>query len=246
MPINPANKSRATAPIMQKRLRHHTQLRLKPCLLLLCCLFSPASWSNTDSQVSDFALLIEHTDSDWAYPTGVQQTTTTRLLAVWHESFGPAFKGGLRLAYLELSQASNPFPSAQTSTGYSLGFDIHTRLLNAHLLQLGLIFAYDYQSTTGSNPDQTSDFVWHTGQAGLDVILAPFAWVSVLTGVSLTVLDGEQRLSGNLNRIIPFDEEDPLGYYAGINLKTDATGSIGLKWHGGTKRGVEFVFRREF
>lgn len=246
MPINPAKKSRPTALIMQNRFRFHPPLRLKPFLLLLACLFSPASWSETDPQVSDFALLIERTDSDWSYPSRVQQTTTSRLLAVWHESFGPTFKGGLRLAYLELSQASNPFPSAQTSTGYSLGFDIHARLLNARLLQLGLIFAYDYQSTSGSSPDQTSDFVWYTGQAGLDAILAPLATVSALAGISLTVIDGEQRLSGDLNRIIPFNQENSLGYYAGISLKTDATGSIGLKWHGGTKQGVEFVFRREF
>lgn len=229
---------------MHNRLRFHA-LSLKP-LLLLCCLFSPAGWAYPDSQVSDFALIIEHTDMDWAYPVGVQQTTTTRLLAVWHESFSPILKGGLRLAYLDLSQASNPLPSAQNSTGYSLGFDIHTRLLDQRLLQLELIFAYDYQSTGGTSSAQTTDFVWHTGKAGLDVILAPLASLSVLTGISLTYLDGEQRVSGDLNQIFSFEQDESFGYYAGVSLKTDATGSIGLKWHGGIKQGVEFVFRREF
>jgi hypothetical protein len=68
----------------------------------------------------------------------------------------------------------------------------------------------------------------------------------VLSGVSLTYIDGEQRVSGNLDQIIPFNENENIGYYAGLDLKTDATGSIGLKWYGGAKEGVEFVFRRQF
>jgi hypothetical protein len=230
---------------MQNRHPFHNQLNPKS-LLLLGCLFSSPSWANNDPAVSDFALFIQYTDMDWAYPATIQQTTTTRLLAVWHENFSPSFKGGLRLGYLDHTQASNPLPSAQNSTGYSLGFDIHALLLEQRMLHLGLAFAYDYQSTQGNSPDQISDFVWHTGTVGVDMILAPAAQFSVLAGVNLTYLDGEQRVSGNLSQIIPFNEDEPVGYYAGLNLRTDATGSIGLKWYGGTIQGIEFVFRREF
>lgn len=230
---------------MRNRHPFHTRLNLKS-LPLLACLFSTPSWANYDPTVSDFALFIQHADMDWSYPTTTQQTTSTRLLAVWHESFSQSLKGGLRLGYIDLSQASNPLPSAQNSTGYSLGFDIHALLLEQRILHLGLAFAYDYQSTQGNSPDQTSDFVWHTGMMGIDMILAPEAQFSVLAGASLTYLDGEQRISGNLNRILPFNEDEPIGYYAGLDLKTDATGSIGFKWHGGTMQGVEFVFRRSF
>ena len=245
MPINPASKSRRAHQIMRNRHPFHTRLNSKS-LLLLGCLFSSPSWANYDPTVSDFALFIQHTDIDLAYPATSRQTTSTRLLAVWHEYFSPSLKGGLRLGYLDLSQASNPLPSAQNSTGYSLGFDIHALLVEQRMLHLGLAFAYDYQSTQGSSADQTSDFVWHTGLVGIDMILAPAAQFSVLAGTSLTYLDGEQRVSGNLNQIIPFNEDETIGYYAGLNLRTDATGSIGLKWHGGTMQGVEFVFRREF
>jgi hypothetical protein len=230
---------------MRNQQPFHPRLNLKS-ILLLTCLFSAPSWANYDPTVSDFALFIQHTDMDWAYPAVIRQTTSTRLLAVWHENFNPSLKGGLRLAYLDLSQASNPLPSAQNSTGYSLGFDIHALLLDRRLLHLGLAFAYDYQSTHGNSPDQTSDFVWHTGIVGIDMIIAPAAQLSLLAGARLTYLDGEQRVSGNLNQIIPFNEDEPIGYYAGLNLKTDATGSIGLKWHGGTMQGLELVFRREF
>ena len=230
---------------MQNRHSFYTLLNLKS-ILVLAYLFCTPSWANYDPTVSDFALFIHHTDMDWAYPTANRQTTTTRLLAVWHENFSPSLKGGLRLAYLDLSQASNPLPSAQNSTGYSLGFDIHALLLDRRLLHLGLVFTYDYQSTQGNSPDQTSDFVWHTGGAGIDMIIAPAAQFSALAGTSLTYIDGEQRISGNLSQIIPFSEDEPLGYYAGLALKTDATGSIELKWYDGTMEGVEFVFRREF
>lgn len=230
---------------MRNRQPYHTRLNLKS-LLLLGCLFSGPGWANYDPTVSDFALFIQHTDMDWSYPTTIRQTTSTHLLAVWHESFSPSFKGGLRLGYLDLSQVTNPLPSAQNSTGYSLGFDLHALLLNQRLLQLGLSLAYDYQSTRGSSSDQTTNFVWHTGLLGADIILAPLAKLSVHTGFSLTYIDGEQRVGGNLNQIIPFNQDDVAGYYVGVNLKTDATGSIGLKWHEGTRQGIEFVFRREF
>lgn len=230
---------------MQNRRLFHGLLRLTSIFLLIC-LFSPRGWADTDPQVNDFALFIQYTDMDWAYPVAVRETTSTRLLAVWHESFGASLKGGLRLAYLDLSQASNPIPSARNSTGYGLGFDIHARLLNQSFLQLGLLFAYDYQSTRGTSDNQITDFVWHTGEVGADVILAPNARLSVLSGISLTYIDGEQRVSGNLDQIIPFNENENIGYYAGLDLKTDATGSIGLKWYGGAKEGVEFVFRRQF
>lgn len=214
--------------------------------LLLTCLFSPSGWASYDPSTSDFALVIQHTDMDWAYPAAIRQTTTTRLLAVWHESFSPSLKGGLRLAYLDVSQPSSLLPSAQNSTGYGLGFDIHALLLERRLVNLSLGFTYDYQSTRGTSADQSTDFVWHTGAVGADMILAPAARFSVLVGASLTYIDGEQRVSGNLNQVIPFNEDEPFGYYAGLVLKTDATGSIGLKWHEGTMQGVEFVFQREF
>jgi len=230
---------------MQNRHPFYCWLRIESLLLLAGLLGTPA-WADYDPAVSDFALHIQHTDMDWAYPATVQQTTTTRLLAVWHESFTASLKGGLRLSYLDLSQPSNPLSSAQNSTGYGLGFDIHALLLEQRWLNMSLGFVYDYQSSQGTSPDQTSDFVWHTGVIGLDLILAPAAQFSVLMGTSLTYIDGEQRITGNVSRVIPYNEDEPVGYYAGLAVKTDATGSIGLKWHGGTMQGVEFVFRREF
>lgn len=96
---------------------------------------------------------------EWVYLTISRETTTTRLLAVWPESFGQYLKGGLRLAYLDVSQAANPLPSGLNTTGYGLGFDLHAGLVGRRMLQLGMHFAYDYQSTRGKSPDQVSDFV---------------------------------------------------------------------------------------
>ena len=234
-------KSRMGTSIMLRTILNYTGL----CLFIGSLFYSP-TWANDDSDVSDFVLFIEHSDTEWVYPAVSRETTTTRLLAVWHESFGQSLKGGLRLAYLDVSQATSPLPSGQNATGYGLGIDLHTGLLDRRILQLGLRFAYDYQSTHGKSPDQASDFVWHTAEVGLDMIVAPTSRLSFLTGVSLTWLDGEQRVSGNINQIIPFSEDEPFGYYAGLNLKTDATGSIGLKYYGGIRQGGELLFQRRF
>ena len=234
-------KSQMGTSIMPRNNLNYTGL----CLFIGLAFYSP-TWANDDPEVSDFVLFIEHSDTDWVYPAVNLETTTTRLLAVWHESFAPSLKGGLRLAYLDISQAGNPLPSGQNATGYGLGIDVHAGLLDRHMLQLGLRFAYDYQSTYGKSTDQTSDFIWHTAEVGVDMIVAPTSRLSFLTGVSLTWVDGEQRVSGNINQIMPFSEDEPIGYYAGLNLKTDATGSIGLKYYGGMRQGGELIFRRHF
>ena len=234
-------KSRIGTPSMPRNTLNYTRL-----CLFIGLLFSRPTWAYEDTGINDFVLFIAYSDTEWAYPTVSRETTTTRLLAVWHESFGQSLKGGLRLAYLDVSQATSPLPSGQNATGYGLGFDLHTSLLDHRILQLGLRFAYDYQSTQGKSPDQVSDFVWHAGEAGLDMVVLPVSRLSFLTGASLTWLDGEQRVSGNVNQIIPFSEDEPFGYYAGLNLKTDATGSIGLRYYGGMRQGGEFIFRRRF
>ncbi len=241
MPIKAALKAEWAPPSMSRN-----PLKYIVFFLLSGILFSRAAWSIDDPQVNDFALFLERSDSQWVYPSVSRETTTTRLLAVWHESFGLLLKGGLRLAYLDVSQAASPVPSGQNVTGYGLGFDLHGRVLDHSKLQLGLYFAYDYQSTRGKSPDQVSDIVWHSGGIGLDMILAPRSRISLLAGASLTWLDGEQRVSGNINRILPFNEDEPFGYYVGLSLKTDATGSIGLKLIGGMRQGGELVFRRRF
>lgn len=215
------------------------------CLFLGLAFFRP-SCASYDPEVSDFVLFIEHSDTDWVYPAVTLETTTTRLLAVWHESFGQSLKGGLRFAYLDISQATNPLPSGKNATGYGLGIDLHAGLFEQRKLQLDLRLAYDYQSAYGKSTDQTSDFIWHTAEVGFDLIVAPLSRLSFLTGVSLTWLDGEQRVAGNINQIIPFNEDEPFGYYAGLDLKTDATGSIGLKYYGGIRQGGELIFRRRF
>lgn len=241
MPIIAALQSRMGTPTMPRNTLNYIGL----CLFIEL-LFSSPTWANDDAGISDFVLFIEHSDMEWIYPTVGRESTTTRLLAVWHESFGQYLKGGLRLAYLDVSQAANPLPSGLNSTGYGLGFDLHTGLLDRHMLQLGVRFSYDYQSTRGKSPDQVSDFVWHTGEIGLDLVVAPASRLSFLTGASLTWLDGEQRVSGNINQVLPFSEDTPFGYYAGLRLRTDATGSIGVRFYGGVRQGGEFVFRRHF
>jgi len=91
-------------------------------------LFSNPTRANDNSGISDFVLFIEHSGMEWIYPTVGRETTTTRILAIWHESFSQYLKGGLRLACLDVNQAANPLPSGLNSTGYGLGFDLHTGL----------------------------------------------------------------------------------------------------------------------
>ena len=98
----------------------------------------------------------------------------------------------------------DPPPSGLNATGYGQGFDLHTSLLGHPRKQLDLRFAYDYPSTRGialtsypilSDTSVKSVLMWCWQR------LSRFSFP---TGANLTWLDGEQRVSDNINQVIPF------------------------------------------
>ena len=194
----------------------------------------------------NFLFRVENHDVQLAYPNSTRQTRMTNLTASWEQTLNSRLRGGIQLSYLDLSQTSNLLFSGTSSTGYGVGINLQALLIDRQQLEMALRLGYGYQSTDGGTANQNTEYRWHRLEGGVDVTLFPKASVAVLAGASLISLDGEQRDSGVINRITSFSENDPLGYYGGLSIRTDPSGRIGLKWYGGYSQGFYLLFSRNY
>ncbi len=215
-------------------------------LLLILLLPAPLFAAAYDGQEVNFSLLVESRNTELRYTHNSRRTKINRISAVWNQDLSSRLSGGIRLAYLDLSQPSNPIPAGMTTTGYGIGFSLLGRLIKRKMLHMNLWFAYDYQATRGSSDEQTTEILWHEMGGGADLIIFPHATVSLLAGAAVTRIDGDERNSGTINRVSTFNEDQPVDYYAGLNIRTDPGGHIGLKWYSGLHQGFTIHFNRQF
>jgi hypothetical protein len=193
-----------------------------------------------------FSFSISHSRASWQYPARLEATTITRAELHLTEALTRRVTGTLRLMYLDLSQADNPLPEARNASGKGAGVSVRVGVLNSEMLNLNWRLAYAYQTVSSPPGAQAAEFVWHSWRSGLDVTLFPTRIVSVLGGAELGRIDGEQRMSGALNQVLPFTESQHDSYYAGLRLRTDYSGSIELKAYTGARETLQLVFRRRF
>lgn len=223
----------------------HPKIRLLSYVLMLLTVPCTAQAGLYEDDL-DFTLVVASSKTRWLYNNIERETRINSITAIWLQALSDSIRGGLRIAYLDVSQASHPHAVGLNTTGNALGIELQTRLVDTSLLQLSLRFAYDYASTRDSMDDQKIETEWYTTTAGIDVIIAPRNNINLLAGSSLVSVDGEEQLTGTVNEITAFEEHEPLGYYAGLSIKTDKSGSIGLRWHGGHSRGLFLNFSRHF
>ncbi len=195
----------------------------------------------------NFSLFIENEEVGFRYKDNLTlDTRLTRIKVTWDQSLSSWLRGGLNLAYLDVSQPANPVDSGLKTVGYGLGFNLRAIALEQPLLRLAVFFNYDYQATQGSSDNQNTDLNWQEIEGGLDFTVLPQAPAAILLGVSSTAVYGEQNDSGTVNRVTGFREAESLGYHVGVHVRTDASGGIGLKGYGGRSRGFYLYFSRRF
>jgi len=194
----------------------------------------------------DFSMVVSSSKTRWLYDHVERETRIKRLAATWLRPLGPSLRGGLRIAYLDMSQAGHPQAVGLNTTGTALGIELQQQLVKAAVVQLALRFAYDYARSEHASGEDRIENDWTTTTLGLDMIVAPRQTVSVLAGSSWVSVDGEERLSGSVNQVTAFEEDDAVGYYAGLSIKTDKSGRIGLRWYGGQSEGLFLNFSRRY
>ena len=221
------------------------KMRLFPYILVLLSVPSTAQAGFYEDD-TDFSLVVASSKTRWLYNNVVRETRIKSVTAKWSQPLTSSLRGGLRISYLNTSQTSHPQTVGLNTTGNALGIELQQQLVNASLLQLYLHFAYDYATTRNNMADQKIELDWNTSTAGIDVVIAPSHPISLLAGSSLVSIDGEEQLTGTINKIATFEEYKSVGYYTGLSLKTDKRGRIGLRWNGGHSKGLFLTFSRQF
>lgn len=199
-----------------------------------------------DDDRLDFSLTLGSGKTRWVYQDTPRETRLRSITASWSQPMTRSIWGALNLTYLDTSQASHPQAVGLNTAGDGLGIDLQIELLNVSRFQVGLRFAYDYARTENSLEGQQIENTWSTTSLGLDAELRLGKHMHFLAGTSLVSVDGEEHLSGDINRVTPFKEETSTGYYAGLNIRTDKRGHIGLRWYGGYQTGLFLNFTRQY
>jgi len=216
------------------------------------CIFaySVNSFAYEQDNVAEFSLIVQSNELSLQYPDSVNRTKVSTLRGTWWQSLSPWLQGALSLAYVDMSQDSYASVPAYNATGYDIGVGFRGGILQSNFVNIGLKFTIDYLSTAGGTAlNQRTEINWFEYIGSADFIFIPTKPVSILAGVSYTVIDGEQKIyntSNNFNSIQSFSANIPEGYYAGLSIKTGQSGQINMKWHEGTRQGFYLTFSNRF
>lgn len=194
----------------------------------------------------DFSLIVGSSTTRWVYNDTPRETRLRSITARWSQPLTRSIRGDLNLSYLDTSQGAHPQAVGLDAAGDALGIDLVFALVDEPRFELGLRFAYDYARTENRLDGQQIETNWSTTALGLDAVLGLGKTIRFLAGTGLVSVDGEERLSGDINQVTSFKEETSTGYYAGLRIRTDKRGHIGLRWTGGYQTGLFLKFSRRY
>ena len=208
--------------------------------------FAGSAHSDYSPMVLDFSLEVEHNETRWAYASETLTSKSTIFGVRLEQALAPRLRGTLLGGYIDLSQPDNPLPSARVTDGYYGGIELVLLLLDLDRLRLDLAGGYRYQNTRGSYNDITTDMMWHDTYALLGLSLSLSERLGLHASGGTLQTSGEQRVSGNLNQLLTFEEEQQEYYSAGLSYWLDGTGYLRGTWLGGGRDGFRFSFHRHF
>lgn len=175
----------------------------------------------------------------------MHETRLTHATLIVYEPFRHKLYGGLRLGYVDVSQADNLAVAGLRIDGNSLGVQLGVFLIRSKYVDISLQGDYDYLQANGGEDDQKVDFDWvETNiQFGATLKLGLFH----LSGTAYRhSIDGDQKLHSPVNTATPFSQTERTGTSAGIAIQVDPTGYVGVHAERGARKGVRLLFTREF
>jgi hypothetical protein len=218
-----------------------SRLRLYVLLLLLLPL-NAAAFEDTSVGVQ---LDWNRYDTTLRMNQTMRETRLTHVVLIVYEPFLHNVYGGLRLGYVDVSQADNPAVAGLRIDGNSLGVQLGVFLIRNEYMDITLQGDYDYLQANSEDDNQKVDFDWvETNiQFGATLKLGLFH----LSGTAYRYsIDGDQKLHSPINATTPFNQTERTGTSAGIAIQVDPTGYIGVHAERGAREGVRLLFTREF
>lgn len=193
----------------------------------------------------DFGLNLSSTRTEPAYGATPVATRTRRLGVHWREPFGERVQLGMLGGYSYMSQDSNPLLAGKDLDGYHAGFTVHGSLLRFTGGQLYVSARYVYESARHESETQNLRLSLDTWYAALGFSVEPGQRAQVFFGADYGRLDGTESATGTVNQTRGV-ELSRAGGFAGVGLRDDRDGAVGLVARAGLERGVSFYFKRLF
>lgn len=199
-----------------------------------------------NSQGPDFSLRLARAKAPFDY--GVQAIdTASRWLGVsLREQASEHITLGMYGGYAYVTQTNNPVTAGIELDGYHAGFSLHAVLVTGQYATLFYALNYTYQKVDHKRDAQTVVLDWSEAQAQLGAIVTLNRKWRLYGGGSYGYIDGEERISGAINRTTNFERPARAGGFLGLDLNVDANGYVGVEAKTGLTRGAEIYFKRRY
>lgn len=213
-------------------------------LLPLLLIIVNGAWADEPSLL--VGLDIQADQMKLRYPQEVRETRLSSFVLFWDQPLNSWLDGNITLGVLDISQSGNPIPAGQAMAGNSLGLGLHFHLYATEHLRLHADMHYQYTEATSDLQSQNINIRWHqiSGQLQADIRL--FQYSSLYLAVGSIAIDGEERATGTINTVLPFNSNSPAYARLGAKIGVDPTGHIGIEVTAGSMVGGRIYFQRWF
>jgi hypothetical protein len=225
-----------------KRLVPGCLLLAVPALALAAGPLIPAD----EDKTMDFSLRFASAKAPFDYGSQEYDTTNRWIGLSWREKAGERLTLGLYGGYAYVTQSNNPVTAGVQLDGFHAGFSLHGILYGGRRVSLFYAGYYTYQKVDHKGETQTVVIDWTEPRAQLGAIVAVTRRLRFYGGGNYGSLDGEERVSGTINRTTDFSRAARAGGFLGMDLNVENDGYVGIELKAGLTRGGQIYFKRSY
>ena len=194
----------------------------------------------------EFALRLSQTEVELSYPAALVDTRLQWIGIAWRESYGARVQLGFYGGYSFLTQDNNALTAGQDLDGYHAGLSLHVALLQSRSTGLYLAASYTYQYVKNDEAGQTVRIDLQQPTIELALTQRVGEYVRLYGGGYYAAVDGQQRVSGDLNETLDFERDTRGGGIIGVDLDVGGRGRVGAELRSGLYDTVEVYFKHLF
>ena len=219
------------------------------CLLLAIPVLAQAAGplipASADKTV-DLSLRFASAKAPFDYGAQHYDTTSRWIGLSFREQTSERLTLGMYGGYAYVTQTGNPVTAGIELDGFHAGFSLHGILYAGRRTTLFYAGYYTYQKVDHKGDTQTVVMDWAEPQAQLGAIFIVTPGLRLYGGGSYGSIDGEERVSGTINRTTDFSRSARAGGFAGLDLNVETDGYVGVEFKAGLTRGGEIYFKRSY
>jgi hypothetical protein len=173
------------------------------------------------------------------------ETDTGRLGVTLTGIYSPYVDANLDVAHVSLTQTGNPATQGMSLGGQYGGVTLRFWPLRSGHLDGWVQGDYSAQSVSGSNNGQNTKLDWYDSGVSAGLVLRMGA-VDLHGGARYGNLSGDEIASGTLVHTRSISVENKTTSWVGADLYVDRSGTIGIIYDSGGRRGLSVRFARRF